>query len=387
VQPVPAPVDDVAATTDGAAVAIDVLANDAGGLGSLDHTTLTMVNPPAHGTAVAQTDHTILYAPTAGYAGADSFSYQVCDAGGGCRTATVSVTIAASPAPPPAFANGDAVVVMKAASKIIAVLANDGSSGALVPSTVSIIAPPSHGTAVANADGTITFTASGSYVGSDLLRYQVCDTSAACTQATVSIVIVAGGGGRAFVVADAAVTAAGQAVVVRVLDNDRGESDKVLVPSSVLIVSAPSAGTVSIAPDGSITYVPAPGFAGTDDFSYSVCDAGNHCGVAVVVVTVLPSGSVTAPSAVGDAAITARNAFVKIAVLENDLPGTGGPIDPATLVITTAPVHGVATVNADDTITYTPSNDYLGADVLSYTVCSTSGECSTATVALTVVKV
>jgi len=95
---VPVAVND-AATSPQAGVAINVLSNDI----DPDSTNLTPVGvtTPLHGTAVVQADKTILYTPTAGYAGADSFTYQVSDGLATSAAATVSVTVTGPPPPPP----------------------------------------------------------------------------------------------------------------------------------------------------------------------------------------------------------------------------------------------------------------------------------------------
>ena len=87
---VPSVGDDAATTTEGVAVAIDVLANDSDPDG--DTLTVTSVAQPANGTAALQTDRSIAYTPRAGFAGEDSFTYAVSD-GLDESTATVTVTV------------------------------------------------------------------------------------------------------------------------------------------------------------------------------------------------------------------------------------------------------------------------------------------------------
>ena len=91
---------DVATTTPGAPVTIDVLANDlllvqVIGFGSF---------PPGHGTTQVTTDDRVLYTPDPGFVGIDSFEYSLCDFTEMCSRATVTVTVAepAPPAPAPA---------------------------------------------------------------------------------------------------------------------------------------------------------------------------------------------------------------------------------------------------------------------------------------------
>lgn len=63
-------------------------------------------------------------------------------------------------------------------------------------------------------------------------------------------------------------------------------------PLSATKISDPANGTVTINPDGSFSYVPNPGFTGTDTFTYVVTDIWGQSNVATVTVDVT-SGAVT----------------------------------------------------------------------------------------------
>ena len=82
-----------------------------------------------------------------------------------------------------------------------------------------------------------------------------------------------------------------------------------------------------------------------------------------MTVTVTPTND--GPVAVDDAATTAEDTAVSIAVLANDTDLDG---DTLTVSAATAPAHGTATVNADGTITYTPAANYHGTDSFTYTI-------------------
>jgi hypothetical protein len=84
------PVDDAAATRPSDRINIPVLLNDGG---SLDQSSLAIVNPPAAGTAVVGGGGKIRYAAPDDFIGVTTFTYQVCNAQGECSTATVSVTV------------------------------------------------------------------------------------------------------------------------------------------------------------------------------------------------------------------------------------------------------------------------------------------------------
>lgn len=72
----------------------------------------------------------------------------------------------------------------------IDVLAND-IDGNLVPASTVKQSDPSHGVLVNNGDGTFDFTPTTGYVGSDSFIYQVCDATAMCDTATVTIGMLA----------------------------------------------------------------------------------------------------------------------------------------------------------------------------------------------------
>jgi VCBS repeat-containing protein len=92
--------DDTASTTEDTLVQIDVAANDTDADGNLDpgttNTTCGSCSGPANGSLVNNGDGTFDYAPNLGYTGADSFVYEICDTGGLCDTATVTITVSSA---------------------------------------------------------------------------------------------------------------------------------------------------------------------------------------------------------------------------------------------------------------------------------------------------
>ena len=90
----PVAMDDAAATTEGKAVAIDVLANDMDD-SLIDATTVSVVTPPSDGaTAVEPMTGIITYTPDPGFNATDGFTYTVADdQGETSNEATVTVTV------------------------------------------------------------------------------------------------------------------------------------------------------------------------------------------------------------------------------------------------------------------------------------------------------
>jgi chitodextrinase len=87
---------DSATTAGGAAVVIDVTANDRDPDG--DRLTVSIVGTPEKGTLKVGADQRVTYTPAAGFSGTDSFTYRVSDPAG-LTSAVTTVTITVTPPP------------------------------------------------------------------------------------------------------------------------------------------------------------------------------------------------------------------------------------------------------------------------------------------------
>jgi len=98
-------------------------------------------------------------------------------------------------APPPASADphvpdaaSDTFTVLEDTPTVMDILANDW--GLLdEPITVTITSPPAHGTAVVNADGTVTYTPNPNWNGTDSFTYEVKDADGQSSVATVTVTV------------------------------------------------------------------------------------------------------------------------------------------------------------------------------------------------------
>jgi hypothetical protein len=97
VQPAPMAVNDTATLQANQSATINVLANDTSAGGTLNSASIKIVVPPAHGTAVVMNGK-VVYTPTMGYSGLDTFQYSVQDnLGTASNVATVSIEVTAPP--------------------------------------------------------------------------------------------------------------------------------------------------------------------------------------------------------------------------------------------------------------------------------------------------
>lgn len=179
--------DDQAQTFAGRAVAIDVLGNDIDADG--DELEVIGVSQPMHGRAVHRFSD-VYYEPEPGYCttGApDSFRYSVRDGRGGSHTAVVEVEVLCNTAP---VAEDDAVALLAGESIEIDVLSNDvDAEDELDSSTLEVVAAPATGQAEVTTAGTVLYQALAGFTGADSFTYQICDSLAACAQATVTVTV------------------------------------------------------------------------------------------------------------------------------------------------------------------------------------------------------
>jgi hypothetical protein len=410
--PDPAVANDDSATTDeDVFVDIAVMVNDIDvDLGvppqsqtptSATHT-VVIVTAPAKGSVSVNANGTVRYTPAANLFGSDSFTYRLNDGTFDSNVATVNITI--NPINDAPQAVNDSASVNEDSSVDIAVLANDidvelpaPSHPTSPPYAVSIVSGPARGTAVVNADGTITYTPVADYFGSDSFTYKVSEGALDSNTATVTI-SVANTPDPPVANDDSVTTPEDTAIAIAVMANDQdvdlGTTPATQVPRgathSVTVISGPSNGSVTINnATGVITYTPAQDFHGSDSFTYQLSD-GTFTDTAVVNITVTPVND--APVANNDAATTDEDAAVDIAVLANDLdvdlgttPAERVPtIATHSITIVTQPARGTAAVQADGKIRYTPSANFNGPDSFTYRINDGQLNSNTATVSVTV---
>lgn len=182
--------NDQATTLAGTPVVIDVLANDH----DIDGDALTAgaVGGATNGTASVNADSTVTFTPQAGFTGPAGFRYRAADASLQSNEATVAVTVNPRPNTPPVAVDDAASTRMNTPIRVN-VLANDtDADGNIASSTVAVATRPvMGGSAVANADGSITFRPRLYFRGTDVFQYTVKDADGAVSNsATVRVNVV-----------------------------------------------------------------------------------------------------------------------------------------------------------------------------------------------------
>ena len=320
----------------------------------------TLVSGPANGTVIVLPSGLFGYLPDDGFTGVDTFDYEVCDNGDPrlCDRATITVEVVP-------VAADDIVETVVNTPLSVPELANDLGDDV----TVSIISGPSHGGASVQPDGSIRYLPGPGYLGTDVVHYRICATSAPTLCAEAEADVVVRPENRPPQLPDQVL----QAVVDRPVDGTLSGTDPDGDRLTYTIVGQPAHGTASVSGAGT-RYVPDAGFTGRDTYRVVVCDDGTpvFCSTGLVEVEV-------APLAVDDSARAGAGQAVGIDVLANDAGASGPP------VVTSAPGRG-RVVWRDGKLVYTPDDGFEGTDTFRYRICSPEPEplCSEATVTIVV---
>ncbi|WP_285114151.1 Ig-like domain-containing protein [Leifsonia sp. fls2-241-R2A-40a] len=369
-QVVPAPVpinrppvaaDLVKDTTTGGLAVGRVQATDPDAGQELTYRALTR---PAHGTLYFSAGGVFVYRADDDFSGVDTFSYRACDNGSPVLCDTADVIINVRPR-----AVDDSAETRAGQAVAIPLLDNDTAGATL---DAAVVSPPANGNVTLDpATGTAVYTPAPGFTGTDTFQYRICSPTAPslCDSALVTVTVLPGND-PPVVEPLTQTTTVGQPATDVLQTSDPNAGDTLRHFAGI----PPRSGTVRVDQDGTVVYLPRPGFAGRDQYTVIVCDDGDPmlCTTGVVQVEVLP---IARP----DAATTTEGTPVAIEVTGND----AGSVDPP--VVTSAPAHGTVSFTGG-VATYVPDAGFTGDDVFEYTICAV-GEpdlCATTTVTVTV---
>ncbi|HHC7404814.1 TPA: tandem-95 repeat protein, partial [Vibrio parahaemolyticus] len=209
-------------------------------------------------------------------------------------------------------------------------------------------------------NGIATISPTADWNGSETLTFTATDPSGESVSQTVNFTVAP----VADIVADKATVVEDTPTIIKVLGNDTFEGDDKVV--SLDTNNGPANGTVSVNPDGSVTYTPNDNYHGADSFTYIVTSGGVSEST-TVNVDATPVND--APVAKDDIATTQEDTAVTIDVLPNDTD-----IDGDTLRIDSASVpsdQGTVEI-VDGKLVFTPAENFNGDAEITYTV--TDGE-------------
>ncbi|EIU6793258.1 tandem-95 repeat protein [Vibrio parahaemolyticus] len=205
-------------------------------------------------------------------------------------------------------------------------------------------------------NGVATITPTADWNGSETLTFTATDPSGESVSQTVNFTVTP----VADIVADKATVVEDTPTIIKVLGNDTFEDDDKVV--SLDTNNGPANGTVSVNPDGSVTYTPNDNYHGTDSFTYIVTSGGVSEST-TVNVDVTPVND--APVAKDDIATTQEDTVVTIDVLPNDTNVDG---DKLSIQSASVPSDQGTVEIVDGKLVFTPAENFNGDAEITYTV-------------------
>ncbi|EGQ8126574.1 tandem-95 repeat protein, partial [Vibrio parahaemolyticus] len=209
-------------------------------------------------------------------------------------------------------------------------------------------------------NGIATISPTADWNGSETLTFTATDPSGESISQTVNFTVAP----VADIVADKATVVEDTPTIIKVLGNDTFEGDGKVV--SLDANNGPVNGSVSVNPDGSVTYTPNDNYHGIDSFTYIVTSGGVSEST-TVNVDVTPEND--APVAKDDTAITDEDTPVTIDVLPNDTDADG---DKLSVESASVPKEQGTVEVVNGKLVFTPAENFNGHAEITYTV--TDGE-------------
>ncbi|HHF2856288.1 TPA: tandem-95 repeat protein [Vibrio diabolicus] len=349
----PIALNDATITEEDTSVTIDVLPNDT----DIDGDTLSIesASVPSDQGQVEIIDGKLVFTPTENFNGDAEITYTVTD-GALTDESTVKVTVNA--------VNDTPVVESSIADQTLAEdftpytidLNTAFSDVDNVDGELSFSVSGNSNIQVVIVNGIATFTPTADWNGSEILTFTATDPSGESVSQTVNFTVAP----VADIVADKATVVEDTATIIKVLDNDTFEGDDKVV--SLDTNNGPANGTVSVNPDGSVTYTPNDNYHGTDSFTYIVTSGGVSEST-TVSVDVTPVND--APVAKDDIATTQEDTAVTIDVLPNDTDVDG---DKLSIQSASVPEAQGKVEIVDGKLVFTPAENFNGDAEITYIV-------------------
>ncbi|MEJ2880807.1 Ig-like domain-containing protein [Pedobacter sp. GR22-6] len=344
----PVAVNDVATTPLNTSVPISIVDNDTddNGNANIGRGSIVIKTQPSNGTlSINFTTGIVTYLPNSGFTGTDTFTYTVKDANGAeSNVATVTIVVNKT-----LVGTNDVTTTNVNTPVVVHVLDNDPKKAG---ASVLKNSDPLHGSIIVNPDGTISYTPVTGYSGKDTFTYKLVNSNGdESDPITVTVNVKPTG------LTDTGNTRSNEAIIIPVKDNDPGKSGTTVVP-----LTSPLNGSISVNPAGNVVYTPTVGFSGKDTFQYLLRTAdGVDSDPIIVNINVKPVGS-------PDIITTTPDVAVILPIKDNDLSKTG-----TTIVLSTNPVNGLVSIGPDGTVGYTPNTGYSGKDTFTYQLRTADG--------------
>jgi hypothetical protein len=322
----------------------------------------TILNAPQHGLVQLEPSGNFMFVPQIDYFGSDSFTYQVCDAGGLCASASVQLSIAAVNDAPTLVE--DEIYLLEDFSFSIDISEND-SDPESNSFNYSLTTPSEYLQTTLLANGQLTILPIANFFGFTNLEYTCCDDQGACSSGILNLFVNP--------IFDSPV-ALSQLVITSEDQTVDGVLNAMDIDSEVLTFgafSSPTNGTLTMESTGSFNYTPAENFAGTDQFIYFAADITGMYDTSVVFIQINPVND--APVATSDTVVVEEDGSVTFNIATNDYDSENQSISYTQVSSATL---GTFLLSSDGLLEYTPYSNANGIEQLNVTLCDSENACT-----------
>jgi hypothetical protein len=338
--------------------------------------TYKVATGPSHGTLgkLSASTGVVVYTPSAGFQGADSFTFTVGDVNATSAPAIVTINVI----PDVPVAAPQTVPIAHNTAKAITLTGTDPGS---LPLTYAIKTSPMHGTlgTLNSATGAVTYTPSSNFGAKDSFTFTASNGTKTSAAATITLNVAAG-----TPTADPQTVAVAHNTTTK-LTLAGTDPDSPALALTFAIVSKPTHGTLGNlnASTGAVSYSPTTNFQGKDSFTFTASNGTNKSATTTVSINVAPG----VPTANAQTINVTVSTPVTITLTGSDLDS---PALPLTFTIVTKPEHGTlgAVNTSTGKVTYTVQSFdkgrliYTGTDSFTFTVSNGTFTSSPATVTL-----
>jgi hypothetical protein len=366
-----------ATTPEETPVTLNVLGNDS----DPDGDPLTVTNAtvdPAKGSVTINPDGTLAFNPAPNFNGPVEITYTISDGKGGTATSTVTVDV--TPVNDPPVANPSTATTPEETPVTLNVLGNDSDPDGDPLTVTNATVDPAKGSVTINPDGTLAFNPAPNFNGPVEITYTISDGKGGTATSTVTVDVTPVND-PPVANPSTATTPEETPVTLNVLGNDSDPDGDPLTVTNATV--DPAKGSVTINPDGTLAFNPAPNFNGPVEITYTISDGKGGTATSTVTVDVTPVND--PPVANPSTATTPEETPVTLNVLGNDSDPDGDPLTVTNATVD--PAKGSVTINPDGTLAFNPAPNFNGPVEITYTISDGKGGTATSTVTVDVTPV
>lgn len=334
----------------------------------------SIVEGPQFGTLSMFMNGDFSYTPVDDWNGFEYIIYEVCDGGGACVTANLTIEVLfVNDFPQP---QNDVYTMLEDTF-----LSGDVSLNDIEPEDeIMFFVPlsnPTQGVFVFNENGSFTFQPNQNYNGTLVVNYLACDPCGACALVTLTINVTAVND-LPIALNDSFSTNEENSVNATVAAND-SDVDNGNSSLTYSLLGIAQNGSINFNNNGSFIYTPNLNFNGVESIEYQVCDPGQLCDIGLLSITVNP---------INDVPVALDDEFdgLEDIVITGDVSANDSDVDSPGLTysVVSNPSYGNLNLLPNGSFTFQPTNNFYGEVTFTYSVCDNASLCDQASVSISI---